>query len=65
MATAHPGLSMADDLTMKTVLLRDILQAFDFNGIAIVEPDMYPCDIDTPLPIANRTRKYLKEIAIG
>ena len=56
---------MADDLTMKAVLLRAILQAFDFNGIAIVEPDMYPCDIDTPLPIANRTREYLKEIGIG
>ena len=56
---------MADDLTMKAVLLRDVLQAFAFNGIAIVEPNMYPCDIDTPLPIANRTREYLKEIAIG
>ena len=56
---------MADDLTMKAVLLRAILQAFDFNGIAIVEPNMYPCDIDTPLPIAKRTREYLKEIAIG
>tara|TARA_B100000809_G_scaffold83357_1_gene81713 strand:- start:3733 stop:3903 length:171 start_codon:yes stop_codon:yes gene_type:complete len=56
---------MADDLTMKAVLLRDILQAFDFNGIAIVEQDMYPCDIDTPLPIAKRTREYLKEIGIG
>jgi hypothetical protein len=65
MATAQPGLSMADDLTMKTVLLRDILQAFDFNGIAIVEPDMYPCDIDTPLPIAKRTREYFQEIGIG
>jgi len=56
---------MADDLTMEIVPLRDILQAFDFNGIAIVEPDMYPCDIDTPLPIAKRTREYLKEIGIG
>ena len=56
---------MADDLTMKTVLLRDILQAFDFNDIAIVEPDMYPCDIDTPLPIAKRTREYFQEIGIG
>ena len=26
---------------------------------AIVEQDMYPCDFDTPLPIARRTRVYL------
>ncbi|MDP7741341.1 MAG: sugar phosphate isomerase/epimerase [Lentisphaeria bacterium] len=44
---------------------RDVLQEIDFNGIAIVEQDMYPCDIDTPLPIAKRTREYLKEIGIG
>ena len=27
--------------------------------IAIVEQDMYPCEVDAPLPIAQRTRKYL------
>ncbi|AMY19508.1 sugar phosphate isomerase/epimerase [Rhodococcus kroppenstedtii] len=26
---------------------------------AIVEQDMYPCEVDAPLPIAQRTRKYL------
>jgi inosose dehydratase len=26
---------------------------------AIVEQDMYPCEVDTPLPIAMRTRHYL------
>ena len=26
---------------------------------AIVEQDMYPCDVDHPLPIAQRTRRYL------
>ncbi|MGN7135291.1 sugar phosphate isomerase/epimerase family protein [Rhodococcoides corynebacterioides] len=26
---------------------------------AIVEQDMYPCEVDAPLPIAQRTRQYL------
>ena len=26
---------------------------------AIVEQDMYPCEVDAPLPIARRTRQYL------
>ena len=26
---------------------------------AIVEQDMYPCEVDAPLPIAKRTRNYL------
>ena len=31
---------------------------------AIVEQDMYPCDVDTPLPIAQRTRRYLGSCGI-
>jgi inosose dehydratase len=39
-----------------------LLAAIDRLGIdvfAIVEQDMYPCAIDAPLPIAQRTRNYL------
>ncbi|WP_068279034.1 sugar phosphate isomerase/epimerase family protein [Aldersonia kunmingensis] len=31
----------------------------DVDVFAIVEQDMYPCDADTPLPVAQRTRRYL------
>jgi inosose dehydratase len=31
---------------------------------AIVEQDMYPCDVDAPLPIAQRTRRYLGSCGI-
>ncbi len=43
------------------VLLREI----DFDGWAIVEQDMYPAPFDRPLPIARRTRGYLREIGLG
>jgi inosose dehydratase len=39
-----------------------LLAAIEKLGIdvfAIVEQDMYPCDPDSPLPIAKRTRRYL------
>ena len=39
-----------------------LLAAIEKLGIdvfAIVEQDMYPCDVDHPLPIAQRTRRYL------
>jgi inosose dehydratase len=39
-----------------------LLEAIDKLGIdvfAIVEQDMYPCEVDAPLPIAQRTRQYL------
>jgi sugar phosphate isomerase/epimerase len=32
---------------------------------AIVEQDMYPCDPDTPLPIARRTRAYPNSCGFG
>ena len=43
-------------------LLARVQAAIDKLGIdvfAIVEQDMYPCEVDAPLPIAQRTRSYL------
>jgi len=45
--------------------LRDVLLEVDFDGFAIVEQDMYPAPFDKPLPIAKRTRAYLREIGMG
>ena len=45
--------------------LRDVLRGIDYNGWATVEQDMYPTAFDKPLPIAKRTRAYLREIGIG
>ena len=41
------------------------LKEFDFEGYAIVEQDMYPAPFDKPLPIAKRTRAYLRENGFG
>jgi inosose dehydratase len=43
--------------------LRPVLAAAQRLGVdlfAIVEQDMYPCPPDQPLPIAQRTRRYLR-----
>lgn len=45
--------------------LRDVLREIDFDGFAIVEQDMYPAPFDKPLPVARRTRVYLREIGLG
>lgn len=45
--------------------LRDVLQSIGYEGWATVEQDMYPAPFDQPLPIAKRTRQYLREIGIG
>ena len=45
--------------------LRDVLQEVNYSGWAIVEQDMYPAPPDKPLPIAKRTRAYLRELGIG
>lgn len=45
--------------------LRDVLREIDYDGWATVEQDMYPTAFDKPLPIAKRTRAYLREIGIG
>jgi inosose dehydratase len=44
---------------------RDVLHEVNYQGWAIVEQDMYPAPFDKPLPIATRTRAYLREIGIG
>ena len=45
--------------------LRDLLRESEYDGFGIVEHDMYPAPFDKPLPIAKRTRAYLKEIGLG
>lgn len=44
---------------------RDVLEDIDYQGWAIVEQDMFPATVDEPLPIAKRTRQYLRNIGIG
>jgi inosose dehydratase len=41
------------------------LAGLDADLFAIVEQDMYPCDPDTPLPIATRTREYFARCGLG
>ena len=43
----------------------DVLKDIDYQRYGIVEQDMYPAPFDKPLPIAKRTRAYLKEIGMG
>jgi inosose dehydratase len=45
--------------------IRDTLEKSAFDGWVIVEQDMYPAPFDRPLPIAKRTRAYLREIGFG
>jgi inosose dehydratase len=45
--------------------LARLLHETSYDGIATVEQDMYPVAFDHPLPIAKRTRQYLREIGIG
>jgi inosose dehydratase len=47
------------------VAFRDLLVELGYDGFAIVEQDMYPAPLDQPLPIARRTREYLRRIGIG
>ena len=44
---------------------RNALQDLNYDGWATVEQDMYPAPFDKPLPIAKRTREYLREIGLG
>jgi inosose dehydratase len=44
---------------------RDALQETNYDGWATVEQDMYPAPFDKPLPIAKRTRAYLRSIGLG
>jgi inosose dehydratase len=43
----------------------DALQEVGYQGWAIVEQDMYPAPFDKPLPIAKRTRAYLRSLGLG
>jgi inosose dehydratase len=47
------------------IAFRDALREVDYHGSAIVEQDMYPAPFDKPLPIARRTREYLRSIGLG
>ena len=47
------------------IAFRDALREVDYNGLATVEQDMYPAPFDKPLPIARRTREYLRSIGLG
>jgi inosose dehydratase len=46
-------------------LFRDVLREIQYDGWATVEQDMYPAPFDKPMPIAKRTREYLRSIGIG
>ena len=56
----EPALGYVDFLAF-----RDVLRNIGFDGWAVVEQDMYPAPFDKPLPIAKRTRAYLRDIGIG
>ncbi len=47
------------------IAFRDLLRELDYEGFGIVEQDMFPAPFDKPLPIAKRTRAYLRDIGIG
>jgi len=42
----------------------EALSKLDADIYAIVEQDMYPCDPDTPYPIAKRTREYFNSCGV-
>jgi inosose dehydratase len=44
---------------------RAVLEEVGYDGFAVVEQDMYPAAFDKPLPIARRTRAFLREVGIG
>jgi inosose dehydratase len=46
------------------VALRDALRETGYDGFAIAEQDMYPAAFDQPLPIAERTFAYFKELEL-
>jgi inosose dehydratase len=41
------------------------LSTLDAKLFVVVEQDLYPCAPDVPLPIAERTRKYLNSCGLG
>jgi inosose dehydratase len=66
------ALAVADDMfcepdrgAVDFTAFRDALREADYDGWATVEQDMYPAPFDKPLPIARRTRAYLRAIGLG
>ncbi len=59
-AFVEPGTGIVDFEAFLQVL-RDV----GYSGIVMVEQDMYPVPFDRPLPIARRTRKYLRDTGYG
>ena len=51
--------------TVDFTKLARLLEEIDYRGWGIVEQDMFPCEFDKPLPIAKRTREYLRRIGLG
>ena len=47
------------------VVFRDVLHEVGYDGFAVIEQDMYPAPFDKPLPIARKTRAYLRSIGLG
>lgn len=45
--------------------LRHLLHKVNFDGFAIMEQDMYPAPFGKPLPIANRSLAYFRQIGFG
>ena len=43
----------------------EALNALDRELFVVVEQDLYPCAFDVPLPIAVRTREYLRGFGLG
>jgi inosose dehydratase len=66
------ALAVADDMfcepdrgAVDFTAFRDALREADYDGWATVEQDIYPAPFDKPLPIARRTRAYLRSIGLG
>jgi inosose dehydratase len=59
-AFVEPGEGIVD---FKALL--GTLHDVGYTGIVMVEQDMYPVPFDKPLPIAKRTRRYLKDLGYG
>ena len=51
--------------TVDFLALLKLLEKINYSGFGVVEHDMYPAPFDKPLPIAKRTRAYLKKIGMG
>ncbi|WP_460350399.1 TIM barrel protein [Actinoallomurus acanthiterrae] len=45
--------------------LAGAMDELDADIFVIIEQDLYPCDPDVPLPIATRTRDYLRRYGLG